>query len=359
MANPEYIVVGSGAGGGPLAARLAELGHRVLLLEAGGDDEPWTYQVPVFHGLATEDETMRLDHYVRHYADEARQVRDPKYQVEREAGRSGVFYPRARTLGGCTAHYAMIIIRPHSSDWRAIREATGDASWAPAEMNKYFERVEHCHYLHPGSGGGHGDGGWLPTRFTDTFDLLGEAIRRQDASIGHIASAAAKAAGIGKRKLLQKAFERFAAKHSSRPDPFDPNDLNTLGDEILPLRVPMALGEKRQRAGTRERIQAARRVTGRLEVRLHRHVTELVFDANDERRVIGVRYRPGERLYRADRDSARFGRPSGPDEEVLAEREVILSAGAFITPQLQAQRVPQGDRSGVDSHSSSRMGRLF
>lgn len=33
----EYILVGSGPGGGPLAARLAIAGHKVLLIDAGGD----------------------------------------------------------------------------------------------------------------------------------------------------------------------------------------------------------------------------------------------------------------------------------------------------------------------------------
>src|SRR5947208_15418446 len=162
----EYVVVGSGAGGGTVAPRLAENGFKVLLLEAGGEDQPFNYEVPVFHGLATEDEDMRLDHYVRHYADEARQEKDPKYMVERDAGRDGVYYPRARTLGGCTAHYAMIIIRPHDSDWEAIRDATGDNTWAPEKMNAYFARVERWQYP-AGSASGHSKDGWLPTRFAD------------------------------------------------------------------------------------------------------------------------------------------------------------------------------------------------
>jgi choline dehydrogenase len=33
----EYIVVGSGPGGGPLASNLARAGHSVLLIEAGDD----------------------------------------------------------------------------------------------------------------------------------------------------------------------------------------------------------------------------------------------------------------------------------------------------------------------------------
>ena len=33
----DYVIVGSGAGGGTLAARLVEAGMRVCVLEAGGD----------------------------------------------------------------------------------------------------------------------------------------------------------------------------------------------------------------------------------------------------------------------------------------------------------------------------------
>src|SRR5437879_7521458 len=73
----DYIVVGSGAGGGPLAARLAEGGKTVLVLEAGGDpaaEAPsagivradtaqnaparQVYQVPGYHAAATEDPRM-------------------------------------------------------------------------------------------------------------------------------------------------------------------------------------------------------------------------------------------------------------------------------------------------------------
>jgi choline dehydrogenase len=79
----EYIIVGSGAGGGTLAARLALNGKKVLLIEAGDDQgEALNYQIPVFHAHATEDPAMSWDFYVNHYTDDERAKTDSKLYAQ-------------------------------------------------------------------------------------------------------------------------------------------------------------------------------------------------------------------------------------------------------------------------------------
>src|SRR5579862_2030149 len=148
-ADCEYIVVGSGAGGGTVAARLAEKGCRVVLLEAGGDPRessggdsivpdgnrlPADYDVPAFHAFASENSAIKWDFFVRHHEDDAVQRRDLNYQESQH----GVLYPRAAALGGCTSHNAMILVYPHNRDWDSIAELTGDRSWEAPRMRTYF-----------------------------------------------------------------------------------------------------------------------------------------------------------------------------------------------------------------------------
>ena len=86
--------------------------------------------MPAFHAFASEHPGLKQDLWVRHYDDDASaEARNRRYCADQD----GILYPRARGLGGCTAHHAMIVVKPNDRDWNHIAEANGDPSWsAPA-----------------------------------------------------------------------------------------------------------------------------------------------------------------------------------------------------------------------------------
>ncbi len=339
-ATAEFIVVGSGAGGGTLAARLAESGCSVLLLEAGGDAKaanlsqpeapsggfPNDYDVPVFHGYASENKEIAWNFFVRHYANEELQRQDPNY-IDNIDGQhiGGVLYPRSSTLGGCTAHNAMIFVYPHNADWDELAEFTGDPSWNAENMRRLFERMESCHHRHfhrllallgfnPTRHGWHG---WLSTeRAIPLAALLDFQLVRM---------------------ILISTWEAFRHAGSRRDHlrwlwkgAFDPNDWRLVKENAGGVRYLPLTTKDHARVSTRERVLSiASRFPDRLRIELDALATRVLFDEHN--RAIGIEYLKGRHLYRAS-PAARSS--SGELRRAYASREVILCGGAFNTPQL-------------------------
>lgn len=307
----DFVVVGSGAGGGPLAANLALAGFRVLLLEAGGKEDSLAYSVPAYAGVAIEDEYYRWDFFVRHYEDQAQQERDPKFTPSK----NGILYPRASTLGGCTAHNAMITTYPADSDWENIARITGDNSWNPANMRRYFEKIENCRYLDPitAERTGHGVGGWLSVEKADTSKAP-------------------------KDWQLQETLEKCKEEGGIGPinEHQDPNAISVNEQQSEGFfTVPQATLNM-TRNGTKDFIlEVVEQFPDRLVIETHSFATKILFDKKDNTKAVGIEYYQGSYLYAASPRHGNDCKITAPVKKtVKVKKEVILSCGTYNTPQL-------------------------
>jgi choline dehydrogenase len=157
----DYIVVGAGTAGCIMANRLsADPKNRVLLLEAGGNDNWIWFHIPVGYLFAIGNPRS-----------------DWMFKTEAEPGLNGrsLAYPRGKVIGGSSAINAMISMRGQAADYDHWRQL-GLTGWGYDDVLPVFRRLED-HFLgeseHHGAGGG-----WrieAPRLSWDILDAVGDA----------------------------------------------------------------------------------------------------------------------------------------------------------------------------------------
>lgn len=289
-ADPQYIVVGSGAGGGPLAARLARAGKRVLLVEAGQDvGDRAHYRVPAMHAIATEDPEMAWWYFVKHHADANVDETDSKITKD------GILYPRGSALGGSTAVNAMVSVLPSPADWDRLAELANDRDYRAKEMTSAYARVRE----------------WLSIEIPNPSLALG------DATVTSFLRAAATQteSNAGALSTLLTHDVNGDLEH---------------GEASGLFRLPLATKDG-VRNGPREHLLETVREGYPLTIMTGTFVTKVLLDDGPRPRAVGVEVVRQHNVYGANlaRDAVDTER-----ERITTRGEVILAAGAFNSPQL-------------------------
>ncbi|KAF5371724.1 hypothetical protein D9758_003404 [Tetrapyrgos nigripes] len=293
----DYAVVGAGAGGGPLAARLAESGFSVLVIDAGHDVHNVNTTIPLYFARATEDPQISLDYTLDEYP--------PGFRFQK----NDALYPRSRGVGGSTIHNAMInVIAATRSDFDGLADMFNDSTWSRDNMQEYYKKIERNKYTLPGPD--HGQDGWLTTTLNPLL------------------------AALNPKFLDVQTVAYFAALAISDVPLIDFNV--TSNDDAVGGSLPsFTIDEHHNRSSVRERLLDVEQSSGRLTFSLDTLATKILMcnGTDGKPTAYGVEMAPGAGLAVA----SNFNGKVDLDpilRNVTVRREVIVSAGVFQSPQL-------------------------
>jgi choline dehydrogenase len=201
---------------------------------------------------------------------------------------------------------------PNDADFDDIADLTGDESWSHENMRKYLIRLEKVHY---NSTYKHGHDGWLDMTMLDA----GYSTSADAKQLSQLAAQAAGFQAADASNLLQRDMNGNQANRDNLVGPFGGVS------HVTP-------DGRRSSPGYYARDTAN---DGRfpLTISLDTLATKIIFDKTGKKpKAVGIEYLQGKSMYSAD---PRYNASDkGIAGKVFASKEVIISCGAFNSPQL-------------------------
>ena len=195
MKKFDYIIVGAGSAGCVLANRLsADPSVSVCLLEAGPTDNNPFIRIPIGIIFMMMSKVLNWRYFT---------------EPQRNLDNRRLYWPRGKTLGGCSSSNAMVYTRGHASDydhWAAL----GNKGWAYADVLPLFKQSENHER---GATEFHGVGGPLNVADLRSPNLLTGVYVEAALEAGYVRNddfSGASQEGVSPYQLTQKNGERWS-----------------------------------------------------------------------------------------------------------------------------------------------------